>query len=246
MKADPHAQRLLLDLQAIDTALAQLHHRRAHLPEKDELAQLEQQVAASEQEQASARAGVDDLDNDIARVERDVEQVRTRKERDSGMLASGAGPARELEALQHEVASLNRRQSELEDAQLELMERREQAQSVLDEVDSRLESTRQRRAEVEAGREAALGEIATEEAARTEARKPLVTQLPDDLVALYERIREDSGGIGAAALRAGRCGGCRLELSGSEKARVRAAPPDEVVRCDECRRIMVRDEESGL
>jgi hypothetical protein len=47
-------------------------------------------------------------------------------------------------------------------------------------------------------------------------------------------------------LRQRRCEGCHIELSGSELAAVRAAAPDEVVRCDNCRRILVRTEDSGL
>lgn len=245
MKADPHAQSLLLDLQAIDTAQAQLGHRRAHLPETAELAEVGRELSSREDERLRAKAAVDDLDRDIARVERDVEQVRSRKDRDAARLTAGTGPAKELEALQHEVESLNRRQTELEDSELELMERREEAQAALERIEARLEGLRAQQAEVQARRDAAIGEITAEEAAQAQARKPLVSQLPGDLLALYERIRDDSGGIGAAPLRAGRCGGCRLELAGSERARVRAAPPDEVVRCDECRRIMVRDTESG-
>jgi predicted nucleic acid-binding Zn-ribbon protein len=246
VKADPNAQKLLLDLQGIDSALAQLAHRRRTLPELAEPVQLGRSLSAMEDERVRAQVEVDDLDRDIARLERDVEQVRARKERDSARLASGRGPARELEALQHELESLNRRQTELEDVELALMERREQAQAAVEEIVARLAATRERQAETETRRDAALAEIAAQEAAQTEARKPLVGQLPTDLLGLYERIRDDSGGIGAALLRAGRCGGCRLDLPGSERARIKAAPPDEVVRCDECRRILVRTAESGL
>ncbi len=246
MKADPQAQRLLLEVQAIDTALAQLAHRRAHLPQIAELADLGRRRDELEQERLRIEGDLEQLDRDIARVEREVEKVRDRKERDAARLASGSGPARELEALQHEIVSLERRQQELEDDQLELMERRELTQTALDEVTAQLAETERRREATEASRDEALAEITAEEEVRRAARGPLVAQLPADLVALYERIREEQGGIGAAPLRGGRCGGCRLELSGSEKARVRAAPPDEVLRCEECRRIMVRDAESGL
>lgn len=246
MKADPNAQKLLLELQAVDTTRQQLAHRRANLPELAVLEQQSREMSELESQRARAQDEVDQLDRDIARLERDVEQVRARRERDSDRLVAGSGPARELEALQHEIESLDRRQRELEDAELELMERREQAQATLDQVTEGLLMSRQRQAETEARRDAALAEIAEQETAQTEARKPLVTQLPTDLVALYERIRDDAGGLGAALLRSGRCGGCRLELSGSERARIRAAPPDEVVRCEECRRIMVRTAESGL
>jgi uncharacterized protein len=246
VKADPEAQLRLLDLQAIDTALAQLGHRRRALPELAEVERLSREVAGLDDERVRAQVEVDDIDRGIARLEKDIDQVRQRKDKDQGRLDVGSGPARELEALQHELVSLGRRQSELEDSELELMEQSERAQGVLEGIDARLETVRERRAAAEARRDEALAEIARDEQFRAAAREPLAADLPADLVALYDRIRAASGGIGAAAIRGGRCGGCRLELAGSERARVRAAAPDEVVRCEECGRIMVRTAESGL
>ncbi|MCW3814185.1 C4-type zinc ribbon domain-containing protein [Micromonospora sp. DR5-3] len=245
MKADPKVQRRLLDLQAIDTALAQLAHRRRSLPERAELEALARELSALEDERVRAQVAVDDLDRDIARLEKDVDQVRARKSKDEARLASGTGPARELEAIQHELVSLNRRQSDLEDAELELMEQRETAQGVLDGVERRIAEARDRRAATEQRRDESLAEIAKEEEFKRSARQPLAGDLPADLVALYDRIREDTG-LGAALLTGARCGGCRLELSGADLARIRKAAPDEVVRCEECRRIMVRTAESGL
>ncbi|MCZ7428065.1 C4-type zinc ribbon domain-containing protein [Micromonospora sp. WMMA1949] len=245
MKADPKVQRRLLDLQAIDTALAQLAHRRRTLPERAELEALARELSALEDERVRAQVAVDDLDRDIARIEKDVDQVRARKSKDEARLASGSGPARELEAIQHELVSLNRRQSDLEDAELELMEQRETAQGVLDGVESRLAEARERRAATEQRRDETLAEIAKEEEFKRTARQPLAGDLPADLISLYDKIREDTG-MGAALLTGGRCGGCRLEMSGADLARIRKADPDDVVRCEECRRIMVRTNESGL
>jgi predicted nucleic acid-binding Zn-ribbon protein len=246
VKADPEAQRRLLDLQAIDTALAQLAHRRRTLPELAELDKLARQIAQLDDERIRAQVAVDDLDRDIARLDKDVEQVRSRASKDQVRLDSGGGPARELEALQHELASLARRQSELEDAELELMEQRETAEATLLAAQQRLAQARETRERTEAARDEALRQIDQDQEFRSAGRKPLAADLPADLIALYERIRESSGGLGAALLRAGRCEGCRLELSGVERAAVRAAAPDEVVRCEECRRILVRTNESGL
>jgi predicted nucleic acid-binding Zn-ribbon protein len=246
VKADPEAQRRLLDLQAIDTALAQLAHRRRTLPEHAELDRLTRELSALEDERVRAQVGVDDLDRDIARLEKDIDQVRARKDKDQARLDAGSGPPRELEALQHELGSLNRRQSELEDAELELLEQRERAQGVLDELEQRLATARERRTAAEARRDQALADLAKDEEFKRASREPLAADLPADLIALYNRIREASGGVGAALLRGGRCEGCRLELAGSERARVKAAAPDEVVRCEECRRILVRTAESGL
>nr|WP_240939649.1 C4-type zinc ribbon domain-containing protein [Planosporangium flavigriseum] len=104
---------------------------------------------------------------------------------------------------------------------------------------------REKRAELERSRDEALSQIGREEEFRRSGRAPLAGDLPEDLVRLYERSREQTG-LGAALLRAGRCGACRLDLNASELNRVKAAPADEVIRCEECGSIMVRTEESGL
>lgn len=245
MKADPEAQRRLLDLQAIDTALAQLDHRRRTLSEIAELDALARELSSLEDERLRAQVAVDDIARDVSRMEKDVEQVRVRADRDRTRLDAGTGPAKELEALQHELATLNRRQSELEDAELELMEQQERAQGVLDGIDARLTNTRQTRAAAEARHDEAINQIDGDRRFRQDGRGKVSADLPADLLALYERIRESTG-IGAALLRAGRCEGCRLELAGSERSKVKATAPDEVVRHEECGRILVRTNESGL
>jgi predicted nucleic acid-binding Zn-ribbon protein len=244
VKAAPEAQRRLLDLQAVDIALAQLAHRRKSLPELAEIATISRELSALEDERVRAQVAVDDLDRDINRFEKDIEQVRTRKSRDEARLKAG-GALREIEGLQHELATLNRRQSELEDAELELMEQRETAEQALNEVKKKLTEASERRSAAETRRDAANDEITKEQEFKTQARGPLAADLPADLITLYDKIRADSG-LGAALVRSGRCGGCRIELYGADLNRVKSAPADEVVRCEECRRIMVRTAESGL
>jgi predicted nucleic acid-binding Zn-ribbon protein len=246
VKAAPEAQRRLLDLQAIDTTLAQLAHKKKMLPQQSALNALARDISDLDDERIRALVAVEDIDRDISRLDKDVEQVRARSEKDRTRLEAGSGPARELEALQHELTSLARRQSELEDSELEFMEQRETAETSLGAIVTRLEEARGQRETLEAERDAAVAEIDSELAGQAAARGPILAELPADLVTLYDKIREASGGLGVALLRSGRCGGCRLELSGGELARVRAAAADEVVRCDDCRRIMVRTAESGL
>lgn len=245
MKAAPDAQRRLLDVQAIDTSLAQLAHRTKNLPEHADLEKQAAQLQTLADERATALVAVDDLDRDIARMERDVDQVRQRAAKDQSRLDSGTGSPKDLENLQHEIATLARRQSELEDAELELMEQREAAQAALDAVDTQLASVREEQQATEQRRDAAVAEITAEEERLRAERGPLVESLPADLVTLYEKIRAQSN-TGAAMLRAGRCEGCHLDLAGSDLANVRAAAEDEVIRCEECRRILVRTKESGL
>jgi predicted nucleic acid-binding Zn-ribbon protein len=244
VKASPEDQRRLLDLQAVDTALAQLAHKRRSLPELAEIDAVSRELSAMEDERVRAQVAVDDLDRDISRFEKDIEQVRLRKERDQKRLDAG-GAVREIEGLQHELATLNRRQSELEDSELELMEQKETAEATLAEVRGRLAAAAERRSAAEKRRDETLGDIAKEEEFKSSSRGPLAADLPGDLVALYDKIRLESG-LGAALFRSGRCGGCRIELYGADLARVKAAAPDDVVRCEECRRIMVRTAESGL
>ncbi|GAA2464801.1 zinc ribbon domain-containing protein [Winogradskya humida] len=244
MKAAPDAQRRLLDLQAVDTALNQLAHRRKSLPELSEIETVSREISALEDERVRAQVAVDDLDRDITRFEKDIDQVRTRKNRDQARLNAG-GALREIEGLQHELATLNRRQSELEDAELELMEKREGAEQTLNEIKKRIAGSIERRAAAEARRDEVTAEITKEQEFKTQSRAPLAADLPQDLVQLYDKIRADTG-LGAALVRAGRCGGCRIELYGADLNRVKGAPADEVVRCEECRRIMIRTQESGL
>jgi uncharacterized protein len=244
VKAAPEAQRRLLDLQAVDTALNQLAHRRKTLPELTEIDASSREISALEDERVRAQVAVDDLDRDINRLEKDIEQVRTRKDKDQQRLDAG-GALREIEGLQHELATLNRRQGELEDAELELMEQRESAEQTLNEVKKRIAAAVEKRTAAEARRDEAIADIAKEQEFKAGSRAPLAADLPADLVKLYDKIREDTG-LGAALFRAGRCGGCRIELYGADLARVKGAPADEVVRCEECRRIMVRTAESGL
>lgn len=245
MQADPADQERLLDLAACDTALTQIAHRRRTLPELAEVERLDGVLRGLSDDRVRAQVTVDDLDRDIARLERDVDQVRQRAARDKQRLESGQGSAKELEGLQHELASLGRRQGELEDGELELMEQRETAQSGLQEVENKVEEVRAERDGVEERKDAALAELTADEQRRTQERGTLAGGVPADLLALYERIRGNTG-MGAAMLRARRCEGCRIELSGSALAEVRNAAPDDVVRCEECGRILVRTKESGL
>jgi predicted nucleic acid-binding Zn-ribbon protein len=246
VNADPAAQLRLLDLQAADTALAQLAHRRRTLPELAALAEREQRAAELADGIIDAETRASDVADEQDRLEREVDTVRARATRDEQRLQAGGLPAKELEGLQHEVATLARRQSSLEDNVLEVMEQREEADSALAELVAQRTVLQGEQAELEAARDKAFAEIEASVAERSAEREAVARQIPADLLSLYERAREHGGGVGAAMLRQRRCEGCRIELAGSELSAVRTAAPDEVVRCDNCRRILVRTDESGL
>ncbi|MGB9376167.1 MAG: C4-type zinc ribbon domain-containing protein [Mycobacteriales bacterium] len=245
MNAQPEDQLRLLDLQAIDSAIDRLAHRRATLPELTQLAELTVRQEALGADVVRAQTEVGDLDREQRKLELDIEQVRGRADRDRQRMAVSTSP-KEAEGLQHEVGSLARRQGDLEDQLLELMERREDAGKQLDAVTAQLDAADAAFEVATAGRDKASAEIDAGVLEQQVERQATAADLPADLLALYERIRESSGGTGAARLYRHRCEGCHLELSGGDLAAVRSAPADEVVRCEECRRILIRTPESGL
>jgi hypothetical protein len=236
----------LLDVQAHDTRLAQIAHRRRTLPEHAELEELAGRRRLLGDRLIAARTVVEDVTRELTKAEADVDQVRRRATRDQTRLDAGTGTAKDLQALQHEVASLAARQSDLEDVQLEVMERLEQATADLESIQTeggRLDDQVQ---QATARRDEALQALAAEEEGERRDRENAAAGLGGDLMALYERIREANGGIGAARLHQRRCEGCRLEINTTDLGVLRVAAEDAVIRCEECGRILVRTADSGL
>ena len=246
VKASPQSQLRLLEMADLDAELGRLDHRRRSLPEVAELARLEARASELKDEIVVTETELGDLSREENRAERDVEQVRSRIDRDRARLDAGqVSAARELATLQSEIESLRRRQGDLEEIVLELMERREGLVSRRDELSAERDSLGTETAEVAARRDAAFKEIDEQAGKAAEQRGTVVADVPADLLKLYEQIR-DTRGVGAAALRAGRCEGCHLNLNTVDLNQIRGSAPDEVLRCEECRRILVRTPESGL
>ena len=246
VKASPQTQLRLLELADLDTELARLDHRRRGLPEVAELARLDTRASELKDSLVVTETELGDLSREQNRAERDVEQVRTRIEKDRARLDAGqVSAARELASLQSEIENLHRRQGDLEEVVLELMERQETLESQRDELTTGRDSLGGEIAEVTARRDAAFAEIDEQAAKASDQRGVVAADVPADLLALYDQIRKTKG-VGAAVLRAGRCEGCHLSLNAADLNVIRAAAPDEVVRCEECRRILVRTPESGL
>src|SRR5258708_25235303 len=247
VKASPEAQLRLLELADRAAELGRLEHRRGGLPEHAELDRLEQRDTQLSATAASLEAGQGDLRRAQVKAEADVDQVRTRIDRDRKRLDAGqVSSPRELENLQSEIVSLARRQSDLEEIVLDVMERQETAQGSREAAVAERTEIAAARDVVAARRDAALAEIAERAGNAADRRVSVAAQEPPDLLALYERMREQHGGVGAAALRGGRCEGGHLSLNTVDLHRIRAAHPDPVLPCEECRRILVRTPESGL
>lgn len=240
MKAAPADQVRLLDLQVVDTRASQLRHRRKTLPEHAELATLTSERETLMESFTEAETRVGDLDRAQRKAEADLEPVRERRVRNQQKIDSGAiGDAKALTAMIEEVEHLGRRISDLEDGELEVMEELESARAGFDKIAARREELDGRITEVTAKRDELVGDLDTELADAVSDRQAVVAALPEPLVKLYDKIAVNHV-TGAAKLEGGRCGGCRLEVNPADLRALRAAAADEVCRCEECGRILVR------
>ncbi|GAY15715.1 zinc ribbon domain-containing protein [Mycobacterium sp. shizuoka-1] len=239
MKAELAQQRSLLELAEVDAELARLAHRGAHLPEQQafDAAQAEHREAADRL--AALAIAVEDVEAQVARFESEIDGVRQREDRDRKLLDSGTVNPKQLEELQHELQTLERRQASLEDSLLEVMERLEQLTGDRSEQATKVEALQADLTTAGHNRDAALDEIEKLRTQRTAQREGIIAGVEPALAQLYERQRASTG-VGAARLLGHRCGSCRIELDRGELARISAAPEDDVVRCPECQVILLR------
>jgi uncharacterized protein len=246
VKADPFAQLKLLDIAEIDARILRLRHQLATLPETKQINDLRVERKRIDDAAIDARVRRDDLAAAQAKAEKDVEAVRTRRVREQQRIDAGqVTNPKDLERLQAELANIDRRISVLEDEELEVMEQLEAASAEAADFDAQIAAIDEQAAALTQQRAARAAEVEQELATVTAERGPATEGVPAELLALYDRLREQHG-VGAGELRARQCGGCRLTVEPAELARIRAAQSNEVIRHEECGVIMVRTAESGL
>ncbi len=247
IRADHHAQLELLDLQAVDSALARLAHRRRTLPEIAQLAELDAQYARVSSDLVAAQVGVSDLELDQAKAEADLAPVRERLARNEKRIADGTvADPKALNGLVDEVEHLKKRISDLEDVELEVMQQVEDATTTRDRLETAVGEVAERRSTVAAARDEQFAAIDAEARDHQAERVQRSDAIPAALLAAYDKSRAGHNGVGAAALKQRRCTGCQLEVNAADLRTFAAAPEDEVLRCEECGRILVRTPESGI
>lgn len=239
MKAEVAQQRSLLELSKLDAELSRITHRATHLPEQEACERLQADYEAAGDRLGAVRIALEDIDAHVSRLEGEIDAVRQREDRDRSLLQSGTIDAKQLSDLQHELETLQRRQTSLEDSLLEVMERREELQSQLDGEQRTLTSLEAEMASAREALDAAVAEISQARERQSSRRDSLSATLDPALSALYERQRA-GGGPGAGQLLGRRCGACRLEIDRGELSRISAAAEDDVVRCPECGAILLR------
>ena len=239
MKAAVAQQLSLLELSELDAELSRIAHRASHLPQREAYARMQSEHNAAGDRLATVRIAVEDLDAQMSRLESEIEAVRQREDRDRSLLKSGTADAKQLSDLQHELETLVRRQTSLEDQLLEVMERREELQTQLAVEQRAIEALQADLVSTQQDLDAALAEIDEARQQHSSRRDMLTAALDPALSALYERQRA-GGGPGAGQLQGHRCGACRIEIGRGELSRISAAAEDELVRCPECGAILLR------
>jgi predicted nucleic acid-binding Zn-ribbon protein len=243
VNASPEHQRILLDIADLDRRIAQADRARTHPSQAariGELVAIRQEQLRELTELTGAR---DDARAELTRVESDVAVVEQRRARDAQRLAAATNP-KEAQALEHELASLARRQSDLEDAELELMAKVEEAEAAVAAQQALLDITTAEGTTLTAQGKADVAAAAELGVQLARDRTALSETVPAALLAEYTRRSANS--TGAALLTRGTCGGCNIMLPGTDLNDIRRAPDDAVVSCPECGTILVRTEESGL
>ncbi len=239
MKAAVDQQRSLAEIVEIDAEVARMAHRRSHLPELQRYEDVQAKHRSTNDRLTAIELALEDLQTQVNRFESEIDSVRQREERDRSLLQSGTPDAKQLTDLQHELETLQRRQASLEDSLLEVMEQREELQTDQSRELTAIDKLQAELASIEQTRDEAQAEIDTASEDRAQRRAQLMASLDSALVELYERQRS-SAGVGAGLLQGKRCGACRIELDRGELARISAAADDDVLRCPECRAILLR------
>lgn len=238
MEVDAAALQRLLELQAEDIAIKRLQDRRASLPEAARLEEVRGTLSELEADLEIARKQRDEIAHEQARLEGEIEMLAQKLEREENRLFAGVvSNPKELEALRTEVEMLKRNRVGLEDELLEALVQKDQANSALGSLETERSEAAREAEELTATVGRLTEEIDRELNDHTAKRDRLSTDLPEELIGLYEQLREAKGGVGAAELRDGTCQGCHTTLPAREVERLRAERG--LQRCDNCRRILV-------
>ena len=240
MKATPEDQNLLIDLQLIDSQVAQAKAKLAGLPELEQIAAIHTRLENTAVELTVVETELADVAIDLRRSELDVEQVDDRIQKDEKRLASGTGTPKELEQLQHEVVTLTKRKADLEDGELEILMKYDGVKARVDELLNDQVGLKKLELELDIRLENARTEIDKTLKDLAAARSDLLPKIDPVLLALYDKIRLSAHGVGAALLIGNKCDGCHLAINAIELDRIKGLAADEVIRCEECRRILVR------
>ncbi|MEY3999899.1 MAG: hypothetical protein RLZZ626_254 [Actinomycetota bacterium] len=237
MKASHDAQLKLLELLALDQLSARERREVAEIRSGAAFTQL-----ADAQRAASARVlelnnALDEVNLELKRAETDLELVEQRIARDEHHLKAAA-TAKDAQGISSELDSLAKRKSSLEDAELELLEQRDNVKAELKSAEYDREVIEAELAKLNAEAVARLGKLESGLALRQSSRAAVAAQVPADLLALFEK--KATRGVPVGRLLGSECGACHISITAAPFAELSAIPSDELATCPECQAILVR------
>lgn len=229
----------LLELQAADTMADQLRHRRSNLAERDQLQAAKNELIRWDQARQVMRKRLDELSGEIERAEQASHDIDAKKEKLQAQLRTIIAP-REAEALQHEIAALDRERGELDDVELAALEEQSRIDDDLNALLAQEESLRETFLAADAALSSAESDIDGELTRVAERLDGLRAAVDAKVLKRYDRLRGNHL-VGAAVLSGSRCDGCHIDLSAAEVDDVRAAAAksDGVSDCPQCGRLLV-------
>jgi predicted nucleic acid-binding Zn-ribbon protein len=228
----------ILELQELDLSIDRLETRREQLEGGEDVRAARERMQAAEERVGELRLALDSVVTELTKLEHNADSLEKRIAAERKRLYDGsvANP-KELEAIQAEIRNLTDRKRRVEDLELDQMERREDMEGKLPQLESELAEARTRLAEISAGSETELADITKALQDRRAERSALADQFDGEFLDLYEDLRRTKRGVGAAALVDGVCQGCHQKLSAAELDRIKRS--EGIRRCEYCRRILI-------
>jgi hypothetical protein len=226
----------LVALQSVDLDIDRLERSKVNLPELHQLRELYGHRTSVESEHGERSDELRALDLEFDRTNGELQMMEERLRIAEKRLFGGGMSSKETENRRLEVESLRSRIDLQESGALDLMERREDVLSRVEELAAELVKARRREGEVGEVVREAWGKMDVELTKLRSERAKLVNPVPSGTMKTYEDLRRDKGGLAAGRLEGKTCGGCRLALSESERQEAKESDPP---RCPHCRRFLV-------
>ena len=240
MRAANESQKLLIELSSIDQKITRLSNQKQNHPQLRKIAELTARLPSIEASIVENDSRINETKKELARAEVDVENVAKRVEKDNERLNSGETSAKDLTQIQHEIGTLKSKQKDLEEVEisiLEILEDLDHKKSGLQEILIQVnDEINQLNILIKGDFSKANSDIAV----FTTNRNKVVAKIDKSLVELYDKIRLEHG-IGAGMFSHGTCSSCQIQISPAEISKINALDPEEVIRCENCRCILVRN-----
>jgi predicted nucleic acid-binding Zn-ribbon protein len=240
MRAAHESQKLLIELSSFDQKVSRLSNQKQNHPQLSKITELTARLPSIEASIVENESQINETKKELSRAEVDVENIAKRVKKDNERLNSGETSAKDLTQIQHEIGTLKSKQKELEEVEisiLEIIEDLEHKKSGLQEI---LTQVKDEISQLNTSIKDDFSKANSEIAAFTTNRNKVVSKIDKSLVELYEKIRLEHG-IGAGMFSHGTCSSCQIQISAAEINKINALDPEEVIRCENCRCILVRN-----